>query len=40
VESRVRNLHAAPLTEGEIERLHGLESQLDAVVVAYSGEPA
>jgi hypothetical protein len=31
------DLHAAPLTESQLECLHGLESQLQAIVVAYTG---
>ena len=36
VEARVRGLRTAPLTESEIESLQGLESQLQAVVIAYA----
>ena len=36
VEARVRDLAAAPLNESQLECLSGLESQLGAVVVAYT----
>ncbi len=39
VESQVRKLRAAPLTESQLECLRGLESQLQAVVVAYADQP-
>ena len=39
VKARVRDLRAAPLSESEIECLQGLESQLQAVVIAYTGKP-
>jgi hypothetical protein len=38
VEARVRSLQAAPLSESELESLRGLETQLQAVVVAYAGK--
>lgn len=36
VEPQVRDLKAAPLTESQLECLHGLESQMGAVIVAYA----
>ena len=39
VVSRVRSLQAAPLTESQLECLHGLEAQLQAIVVAYTDKP-
>ena len=39
VESRVRALEAAALDESQLECLHGLEQQLQAIVVAYAGPP-
>jgi hypothetical protein len=36
VEARVRDLEAAPLNESQLEYLSGLESQIGAVVVAYT----
>jgi hypothetical protein len=35
-----QSLKAAPLTESQLECLHGLEQQLNAVVVAYDDTPA
>jgi len=40
VAARVRRLQAAQLSESQLECLHGLEAQLQAVVVAYAGESA
>ena len=37
VAARVRRLQAAQLTESQLERLHRLETQLQAVIVAYAG---
>ncbi len=38
-ETQMHDLHAAPLTDSELECLQGLESQLQAVVVAYKHLP-
>ena len=40
VESRVRALEAAPLTESQLDCLHGLEQQFQAIIVAYAEPPA
>ena len=32
-----QGLQPAPLTESQLECLHGLETQLQAIVVAYTG---
>ena len=37
VEAQIQDLQAAPLTESQLECLHGLESQLQTIVVAYKG---
>lgn len=36
VESRVRGLEAAPLNESQLDCLSGLETQLGAILVAYT----
>ena len=38
VEAYLQDVHAAALTESQLECLRGLEQQLDAVLVAYEGQ--
>jgi hypothetical protein len=39
MEAQVEDLAAAPLTESQLECLHGLEEQLHGVIVAYKSAP-
>jgi hypothetical protein len=39
VEARVRKMGMAELNESQLDCLHGLEARLNAVAVAYTGEP-
>jgi len=38
VESQLHDVHAARLTASQLECLQGLESQLHAILVAYTGQ--